>query len=736
MALRAAEPPAKESAQAPAPAKASKGEPASKPVEELAAIAKPSIVVISHYGRDGGVDGVGAGFVISTNGLIATSLHVIGEARPISVQFADGRKFHATHVHAWDRSRDLAIIQIAASNTPALALGDSDTLKQGTPVVALGSPRGLDFSVVQGVVSAKRDIELAEMIQLAIPIEPGNSGGPLLDMQGRVHGILTLKSAITENLGFAMPVNALKPLLAKPNTVPLDRWLTIGALNPREWAQVNGARWTQKAGRISVEGAGNGFGGRSLLVSQRVVPARPYDVSVTVKLDDESGAAGLIFESDGGDRHYGFYPSAGRLRLTRFDGPNVFTWHVLQEVATPHYKPGDWNTLKVRVTRDRTTCFVNGHLVAETDDGELTAGKAGLAKFRDTQAQFKEFAVGTNLTPTTPSPDVVAGILKQVEKLPATGALDLKTIEALQPHAAAVPGILAERAKQLEAEGRQLKRLALAVHHKAVQDALVKALAQPEETIDLFHAALLLAKLDNPEMDVDAYRRQLDAMAADARGRLAGKTDEASRVAALVSFMFTESGFHGSRSDYYNRANSHMSGVMDDREGLPITLSVLFIELARRAGVEGIRGIPLPSHFVVQHKPAKGDAQLLDVFDGGKTLSRRDAERLVQLNTGEPLREADLQPATKRDIILRILRNLVGASNRAGSNDPPLRYFEIICALAPDSPRDRLSRGLLRAQSGDTSGARDDLTYVLEKQPRGIDLDRVKEVLRRLNREP
>jgi len=95
-------------------------------------------------------------------------------------------------------------------------LGDSDSLKQGSHVVAMGNPQGLEFSVVEGVVSARRDFEVAEMIQLAMPVEPGNSGGPLLDLQARVHGILTLKSAVTRNLGFAMPINTLKPLLEKP----------------------------------------------------------------------------------------------------------------------------------------------------------------------------------------------------------------------------------------------------------------------------------------------------------------------------------------------------------------------------------------------------------------------------------------------------------------------------------------------------------------------------------------
>jgi len=96
----------------------------------------------------------------------------------------------------------------------------------GQAVVALGNPLGLTYSVVSGVVSGIREVEGRPMIQLAIPIEPGNSGGPVVDMQGRVQGIITLKSALTANLGFAMPVNALKLLLEKPNPVAMSRWLT------------------------------------------------------------------------------------------------------------------------------------------------------------------------------------------------------------------------------------------------------------------------------------------------------------------------------------------------------------------------------------------------------------------------------------------------------------------------------------------------------------------------------
>ncbi|MEE3219487.1 MAG: trypsin-like peptidase domain-containing protein, partial [Planctomycetota bacterium] len=187
--------------------------PAAPSVEKLVKAARPSVVVVSFTGRDGKQQGVGTGFIISPDGMIATNYHVIGEARPIKVQLADGSEHKVTEVHASDRKLDLALIKIDAGDLPVLKLGDSSGLKQGQLVAALGNPVGLKHSVVSGVVSGVREIDGRKMIQLAIPLEGGNSGGPLLDMEGRVHGILTMKSLVTANLGFAVAINHLKPLI-------------------------------------------------------------------------------------------------------------------------------------------------------------------------------------------------------------------------------------------------------------------------------------------------------------------------------------------------------------------------------------------------------------------------------------------------------------------------------------------------------------------------------------------
>src|SRR5439155_6014883 len=340
-----------------------------------------------------------------------------GEARPISVQLGK-KKYPVTSVHASDRALDLALVRIEAKNLHALDLGDSDQLKDGQGVVALGHPRGLEHSVVSGVVSSRQKIDGRSMIQLAIPIESGNSGGPLLDMHGKVQGIVTLRSQVTAYLGFAMPVNALKALLKKPNPISIEGWVTIGTLNPEEWLTVSEGRWRQRNGKILVDGPGVGFGGRSLCLSKRDVPEIPFEIAVMVKLEDEAGAGGLAFHADGGDKHYGFYPSNGNLRFVRFEGPDVYSWKILFNEADPHYKAGEWNTLKVRVEKDRILCYVNDHLVVESNDIALQAGRVGLAKFRNTRAEFKHSQVARQLAEPTPPADLVKRINQSVAKLP------------------------------------------------------------------------------------------------------------------------------------------------------------------------------------------------------------------------------------------------------------------------------------------------------------------------------
>jgi regulator of sirC expression with transglutaminase-like and TPR domain len=595
----------------------------------------------------------------------------------------------------------------------------------------MGTPHGLDFSFVQGVVSARRTLDSVEMIQLAVPIEPGNSGGPMLDLHGRVHGVITMKSLVTDNLGFAVPVNLLKPLLEKPNPVPIDRWMTIGMLNPKKWTTVFGGHWRRKGGSIHVSHSGESFGGRALCLSTSEVPETPFELSVQVKLEDEAGAAGLVWASDGANKHYGFYPTAGQMRLTRFDGANVFSWTILDQQLTHHYLPGDWNTLKLRHEGNRFYCHVNGHLVFESNDREFQGGKVGLAKFRNTVATFRSFRLGKQVDDeTAPLAQALAQALV-TEAQTNGGQFKEKTLAGVRKQPGQALRHLDQEAKRLEEQATRLRMASVRLHRRLVRDQLTALFENDDDGVDLFRASLLIAKIDDPDVDIDYYEQQLKTMATEVKSKFTDRDDDAAKLKELIAYLFEVNGYHGSRQDYYNKANSYMNRVLDDREGLPITLSVLVMELAAECGIDGVVGVGAPGHFIIKHVSSERE-QFIDPFDGGNYLSQASAEELVRANTGRSFAPESLAKSGERNIVLRMLRNLMGLAQESDSPAELLCYVETVVALQPDSAFDRWSRAVLLIQSRQFGAAKKDLEWLLQAKPTGLDLERVLEIYQSL----
>ena len=706
-------------------------EPNVNTVEAIAKQVRDSIVTIRFSGRGGGDQGLGTGFVIAADGLIATNYHVIGEARPVSVELSDGSRHDVTAIHASDRAADLAIVRIAKQGLAPLSLGVPETLLDGEEVVAVGNPHGLERSVVAGRVSGKREIDGRSMIQLAIPIEPGNSGGPLLDREGKVHGILTMKSLVTPFLGFAVGVDQLQPLIDRPNPISIDRWLTIGTLDAKEWTTVGSARWRQRAGRIAVEGIGTGFGGRSLCLAVAAPPPLPYEIAVWVKLDDEAGAAGLVFAADGGDRHYGFYPTAGKLRLTRFDGPDVLSWKILEEAASPDYLPGAWNHLRVRRTADGFVCFLNDAEIFQSTDKGLGEGKVGLAKFRDTKAEFRGFAVGAELPQARPPAEQLARVAGLVHDLGATGATPADLVATLVTEGSSGDAALAARADALDREAKRVRELMAQVQAKRTVSALERSVAA--EPIDLFQSALHVAALDNPDLDLAGAKHDLDRLADEVAKGVPEGADDAAKLATLNRVLFKELGFHGSRGDYYNRANSYVNEVLDDREGIPITLALVYMELAKRLGVS-IDGVGLPGHFLVGHAPAGAEPRWIDVFDGAAILDRDGVAKLYRDLQGRELTDDLLAPVGPKAILVRMINNLLSIATREDDAPAMHRYLDAMLAVDPDAGRERVMRMLVAKRLGRNDAARADALWLLERAPEEIDLAAVHRFLESLDR--
>ncbi len=164
----------------------------------------------------------GSGFLVSSDGRIVTNHHVIASASSAIVKLNDGAFFPVEGIIADDPDDDLALIKVPGKNLPYLGIEDSDSLAAGQHVLAIGSPLGLENSVSDGIVSGfRKDADGKNWIQTTARASHGNSGGPLLVMDGKVAGVLTWKAGDGENLNFAAPSKLIVPLLANSNVQPL-----------------------------------------------------------------------------------------------------------------------------------------------------------------------------------------------------------------------------------------------------------------------------------------------------------------------------------------------------------------------------------------------------------------------------------------------------------------------------------------------------------------------------------
>jgi regulator of sirC expression with transglutaminase-like and TPR domain len=207
------------------------------------------------------------------------------------------------------------------------------------------------------------------------------------------------------------------------------------------------------------------------------------------------------------------------------------------------------------------------------------------------------------------------------------------------------------------------------------------------DDIPLDQAALLLGAWDYPLRDVDIYRDRLDRIAAEVRPEVERAVGGIGRARAISDCLFDRHGFAGNTSDYYDPRNSFLTDVIDRRVGIPISLSVLYLEVARRVGVLA-QGVNFPGHFLV--RVAVEDAWLfLDPFSAGRALTPADLEALLRKTTTP---DAVLEPsviaaASKRQILSRMLVNLAGIYGRNGDLPRSLDVLERLAILEPSNPR-------------------------------------------------
>ncbi len=707
---------------------------AKDPFAELASKIKPSVVTISSIDRGGSPWGVGTGFVVGSDGIIATNFHVIGERREFFVELADGTLCQPTEILAIDRSLDLALFRINKRNLPPLALGDSRLIEPGQTVLSIGNPLGYGLSVSQGVVAAIRELEFGDgrpMVQVAIPIEAGSSGSPVVNRSAEVIALLSIKSGGA--MGFGVPSQSLTALMEELDPIPINEWLTVGMLDHEDWLRPMGGNWRQHAGVISASGMGNGFGGRMICLDKHARLEPPFDLSVEVKLEDESGAAGLVFGSDGNDRHFGFYPTNSSLRLTCFNGPMVFDWNIIETKPSPHYQPGGWNTLEVRFDQGgQIRCMVNGYEIIKTVDFTLKNGWVGFCKFREPRAEFRNFRISPRLSSGSISSEVRQRAYEISQKLIMEEKISVHELEELAQMDSAVQQALIDRAEKLKRASERLIQSAEKVRIAQILNELVQLLENQENKQDgiLLRAALLVAELDNPNFLTAHYLKRVNRMAERIATKFPPSASSREKLEVLLDQMFSEYGYHGSTLDFHHRANSYLNEVIDDREGLPITLSLLLMEVGQLIDLP-ISGLATPGHFLALYRePGKSidESILIDAF-GGKMISREQANQL----TNKELTDDDLLPATEKEIISRILNNLLRSAEWDRDVPASLRYLDALVAINPKDQYIRTLRAMTLYGVGRFEESLSDINFLIGQSPENPNNEALLEIKRRLS---
>lgn len=234
-----------------------------------------------------------------------------------------------------------------------------------------------------------------------------------------------------------------------------------------------------------------------------------------------------------------------------------------------------------------------------------------------------------------------------------------------------------------------------------MRSAFAEEVTGPESAIRLERAALLIGAEDEAEkgLEVSDYLSRLDAWAEEARERMAQRPRGVTPIEAFNSFMFEELGFAGNRNDYYDPRNSYLNEVMDRRTGIPITLSILYMAVGRRAGFE-VKGVGLPGHFITRIRELDSrESTMVDPFHG-KIIDRDDCqERLDEIYSGQvKLRDEHLRAASTPDILVRVLSNLKTVYSRTSLYRQALAAVERILLIKPQAAEELRDRGAYLAQ--------------------------------------
>lgn len=266
----------------------------------------------------------------------------------------------------------------------------------------------------------------------------------------------------------------------------------------------------------------------------------------------------------------------------------------------------------------------------------------------------------------------------------------------------------------------------------SVRALLAEEVRKSELDMSLARAALLVAKEEYTQLPVDLYMARLDQMAEETRDRLAAETAGPVVLQELIRTLYDRHGFKGNTEAYYDPRNSLLNDVLDRGMGIPLTLSIIILEVGWRLGLP-IEGVNFPAHFLVRYRGSTQN-MLVDPFEPEALRFEDEAQELLDHQFGGmvQMRPDFLRTATKRDMLHRLLLNLKGLYVNARDANRTLAATDRILLLRPGAAGELRDAGLLLARMGRMPEARERLTQYLEVLPEAGDVSRIRALLAQL----
>lgn len=665
--------------------------------EDLVDPLRESFVTVYQYNLDGEVAGTGSGFCIDEPGLIATCFHVVGEARRIGIVLPDGREVEPIAVHAWNRSVDLAILQIDQP-LPPLRLAE-ESPKTGSPVAIMGNPGGHIGWMATGVVaSLSEEFQYSNLLPMAMSIEQGNSGGPVVNEAGEVVGVVAMKDARYSSYGYAIPASILRDVVEFSTPRSFSDWTKTGGLSRLLWRPTKGHCWSQKSGRIIFR-ASSAEDDPCSVCESGIQAAETGSYTLTTEvLPSIPARAGLSFALGNRGEHFAWVIHGRSALLLKNTGKDAGDFEVVEQIRRTDDSGGDrltgWDRLTVTVGGNDVRCSINGveHFQFSPEEDTLAkiqSGKWGLHVSGGPSAEFRNAAVFY--------PEQDDHLTKKPEE----------TSESEQE--GNDPKSLLSQARKKDREADSLRARAAELQQQASLENISTFFETPTGFSSLTAAGLSMASLHDPSLEPAVYEFQLENMAQEVSVLLDTTSAETGDIVHAIGEVIRDRW----KIDVLHEDDRASTRLLDDprrlfedREGGIVSNTCLYLDLARRSGLPHAKATAIPGILVCDATVENGNATYIHVCNG-EFVESSELGTIGCLGTLDPETLASVKGGIEdRDLLMDWLQLQKDQVPMDQWPDKVVPYLETIVAIDPDAAASLAELALFEIHEGKSNSFR------------------------------